>query len=192
MWKIRYDILWVNPKAWKLNLKLNSRVMYTWHSDNTIGKAQHPRKQLETFQMYSQEHREEENGRAMLGQQLPSSEGQWQMVADSPNSMPEQTGWKLPRPTGFTSASPTSQSEARLDKYFPFQSQNPAWHTLRPSMSHNQERYLLILISKYRSRLDYISLDITVPLVPTLTTTCHLTMSVRPRQPPTVAASLQR
>lgn len=111
----------------------------------------------------------------MLGQQLPSSEGQWQMVADNPDSMPERTGWKLPRPTGFTSASSTSQSEARLDKHFPFQSQSPAWHTLRPSMSHNQERYLLMLISKYRSRLDYISLDITVPLVPTLTTTCHLT-----------------
>lgn len=68
--------------------------------------------------MYNQEHREEvseeENGGAMLGQQLPSSEGQWQMIADNPDSMPERTGWKLPRPTGFTSASPTSQSHRAL------------------------------------------------------------------------------
>lgn len=55
--------------------------MYIWYSDNTRGKAQQPRKQVETFQMYSQELREEvseeeEDGGAMLGQQLPSSEGQ--------------------------------------------------------------------------------------------------------------------
>lgn len=77
--------------------------MYIWYSDNTTGKAQQPRKQVETFQTYSQELREEvseeeEDGGAMLGQQLPSSEGQCQMVADNPDSKDEQTGWSYPGP----------------------------------------------------------------------------------------------
>lgn len=130
--------------------------------------------------MYSQELREEvseeeEDGGAMLGQQLPSSEGQCQMVADNPGSMHKRTGWKLPRPTCFTSAIPTSHTSLSSHRALPDIYLGLRCHIIKKGVSLNQ----LVNIDP-----DWI--------ISVWIQWCPLNMSARIRQPPTVAVSLKR